>query len=425
MFSRVGSAAYKENLTNIRALCEHLGNPHQKFKSIHVAGTNGKGSVSHMLAAIFQTAGYKTGLHTSPHLHDFRERIKVNGEMVSQDFVTAFVERLKPLIEEIEPSFFEISVAMAFQAFAEQKVDIAIIEVGLGGRLDSTNIITPELSIITNIGWDHMNLLGDSLEKIAAEKAGIIKENTPVIIGEPLPETKSVFQKIATEKNATLYWAEEHLQVKEKQLHPNSLSVLFQKKDGAVIDAQTDLAGIYQVQNLRTVLTATDILKIHGWLLTDEIILQALKNVKGSTGLEGRWDILHHSPMIVLDVAHNQDGIQRMMEHVQQLLFHQLHVVIGTVKDKEVEKILALLPVAAAYYFTQAAIPRALPANELKRKAEAFNLKGETYDNVSAALNAAKAQAGKNDLILVCGSIFLVAEVDRSQYLISPNRSKA
>lgn len=425
MFSRIGSAAYKEDLTNIRTLCEHLHNPHQGFKSIHVAGTNGKGSVSHMLAAIFQTAGYKTGLHTSPHLHDFRERIKINGKMVSKEFVTAFVERIKPLIEEIEPSFFEISVAMAFQAFAEQKVDIAIIEVGLGGRLDSTNIIAPELSIITNIGWDHMNLLGDSLEKIAAEKAGIIKENIPVVVGETLPETSPVFQQTAGEKKAQVYRAEDYLQVKEKELRPASLSVSFQKRDDSVIEVKTDLAGLYQVQNLRTVLTAADILKKQGWNLTDEIILDALKKVKAITGLKGRWDVIHHSPAIVLDVAHNQDGLQRMLEHVHQLSFGQLHLVFGTVRDKDVSTILKLLPIEAHYYFTQANIPRALPANELKDKAETVGLKGKIYSDVNAALNEAKSHAGKEDLILVCGSIFLVAEVDKSQYFNSPNRSKA
>ena len=425
MFSRMGSAAFKKDLTNIRALCEHLGNPQNRFKSIHIAGTNGKGSVSHMLATIFQTAGYKTGLYTSPHLYDFRERIRLNGEMISEAAVIDFVENLKPLIEEIEPSFFEITVAMAFQFFAEQKADIAIIEVGLGGRLDSTNIITPELSIITNIGWDHMNLLGNTLPEIAAEKAGIIKESIPVVIGETVPETKAVFQKLAAEKSATVYWAEEFLTIKHQQLNAATLSLHLRKNDGSQFSVETDLAGIYQVQNVRTVLTAVDVLRQQGWTITDADIQKALLEVKKKTGLGGRWEIIHREPTIVLEVAHNPHGIARMMEHLRQIQYEKLHIVFGMVKDKDAESLLTLLPMDADYYFTQAHIPRALPADELAQKAEACNLKGAVFANVNEALRAARASAGTADLILVCGSIFLVAEVDKTQYVSSPNRAKA
>lgn len=425
MFSRMGSAAFKKDLTNIRTLCEHLDNPHQKFKSIHIAGTNGKGSVSHMLASIFQTAGYKTGLHTSPHLYDFRERIKLDGEMIPENYVTAFVDKLKPLIEAIEPSFFEITVALAFQYFAEMNVDIAIIEVGLGGRLDSTNIITPELSIITNIGWDHMNLLGNSLEEIAGEKAGIIKQNIPVVIGETLLQTKPVFQRIVSERNAPVYWAEKCFAIKDRRLKTDALTIELEKEDGAFYEMETDLAGIYQVQNVRTVLTAVEVLEKQGWRLHEVIVRQALKEVKQRTGLGGRWEVIHHEPTIVLEVAHNENGVEKMMEHVRQLDHQQLHIIIGVVKDKEAEKVLRLLPTNASYYFTQAAIPRALPAAELLQKAEALNRKGTAFTNVNLALTAAKANAKKDDLILVCGSIFLVAEVDKSQYVNSPNFSKA
>ncbi|HET7897906.1 MAG TPA: folylpolyglutamate synthase/dihydrofolate synthase family protein, partial [Flavisolibacter sp.] len=377
MFSRMGSAAFKKDLTNIRILCEHLGNPQEKFKSIHIAGTNGKGSTSHMLAAIFQTAGYKTGLYTSPHLYDFRERIKLNGDMVPEEFIVRFVNDLRPLIEEIEPSFFEITVAMAFQFFAEQKVDIAVIEVGLGGRLDSTNIITPELSIITNIGWDHMNILGNSLEEIAVEKAGIIKPNVPVVIGETLPETKKIFQEIVADRQAPVYWAEECFSIEAIHTNPASLSVEYRKKDHTPVFIECDLPGIYQAQNIRTVLTAVSVLHRTGWTLGEQVVAKALKSVKQLTGLGGRWEVIQQKPTIVLEVAHNENGIRQMMAHLRQLTYDHLHLIIGVVKDKDVEKVLSLLPTDATYYFTQAAIPRALPATELKRQAEHLHLSGD------------------------------------------------
>jgi len=414
MFSRIGTAAYKEDLTNTIQLCTSLGEPQTKFKSVHIAGTNGKGSVSHMLAAILQTAGYKTGLYTSPHLKDFRERIKVNGEMISHEFVIDFTQRINPLIEKIEPSFFEITVAMAFDYFARQKVDIAIIETGLGGRLDSTNIITPELSVITNIGWDHMNILGDSLEKIAGEKAGIIKQNVPVIIGETIKETLPVFEKVAAEKKSPLFVASKKRQAIEWRWEKHELIVEVaedHKTDHRVY--HLDLPGIYQTKNLLTALEACSQLQQKGWNIQESHIRKALEQVKKLTGLHGRWDIIHEHPLIVLDVAHNEDGIKQIFKQIELTDHHELHIVLGMVNDKEIDKVLALLPSTAIYYFTQSHIPRALKTESLKQKAESLGLKGEIYVDVNTALKTAKDKADKNDLIIVCGSVFLVAEVER------------
>ena len=413
MFSRIGAAAFKKDLTNTITLCKHLGDPHQKFKSIHVAGTNGKGSVSHMLAAILQTAGYKIGLYTSPHLKDFRERIKINGEEVKEEFVIAFTDNMKPLIEEIEPSFFEITVAMAFAYFAKQKVDIAVIEVGLGGRFDSTNIITPGLSVITNIGWDHMNILGDTLEKIAFEKAGIIKQNTPVVIGEFLPETKTVFEKIATEKDATIYYAKENRNVLSWEWKKHELIVEVEEKGKTDHKKyQLDLPGLYQSKNLLTVLESCSVLKELNYDLNETDIRNGLQKTKKLTGLHGRWEIIHDHPIIILDVGHNEDGIKQITQQLELTTYHELHIIIGLVKDKEVEKVLSLLPHAAQYYFTRAQIPRALPADVLKAKAAEQNLNGESYPDVNTALKTAIARSHKDDLILVCGSVFLVGEVN-------------
>ncbi len=413
MFSRIGAAAYKADLTNTVKLCESLGSPQTKFKTIHVAGTNGKGSVSHMLAAILQIAGYKTGLYTSPHLRDFRERIKVDGEMVSEKFVIDFTEKIKPLIEEISPSFFEITVAMAFEYFAEQTVDVAIIEVGLGGRLDSTNIITPELSVITNIGWDHMNLLGNSLEKIAFEKAGIIKKEVPVIIGEILPETIPVFESVAKEKNAPLSVASQKKQVVDWHWEKHELIVEVSEEHHT--DHKTwhlDLPGIYQTKNLLTVLEACHHLKEQGWKIDDDIIQKGLKQVKKLTGLHGRWEIIHQSPTVVLDVAHNVDGIKQLVQQIELTDHRELHIITGMVKDKEVERILSLLPKEAHYYFTKAQIPRAIPENELAAKANLVQLIGHSFPDVNIALKSALQHAHPEDLVIVCGSVFLVGEVN-------------
>lgn len=411
MFSRIGSAAFKKDLTNTLALCEKLNNPQKKFKSIHVGGTNGKGSVSHMLAAIFQTAGYKTGLYTSPHLYDFRERIKINGAMVDEKFVVDFVERIHPAIEEIQPSFFEITVAMAFEYFARQKVDIAIVEVGLGGRLDSTNVITPGLSIITNIGWDHMNMLGNSLEQIAFEKAGIIKENVAVVIGEKTKETKDVFINEAKKKNSTIYFTEENFSVRDYQLSLHSIFLsISNKATHDTTDYEVDLPGIYQTKNILTVLQAIRLL--NEWNISENHIQTGLKNVKQLTGLHGRWEVIRQQPTVVLEVAHNKNGMEQMLLHIHKINFNKLHIIIGMVKDKDIEQILELLPTNATYYFTKAHIPRALDAGLLQTKAQPFHLNGITFENVNDALQKAINNASNDDLIIVCGSIFLIAEVN-------------
>ena len=417
MFSRIGAAAFKKDLTNTLRLCEFLGNPHQKFKSIHIAGTNGKGSVSHMLAAILHSAGYKTGLYTSPHLKDFRERIKCSGvsrlEMIDTEFVTEFTERIKPLIEEIEPSFFEITVAMAFEYFAQQKVDIAVIEVGLGGRFDSTNIITPELSVITNIGWDHMNILGNSLEEIAFEKAGIIKENIPVVVGETIPVTKPIFEKIAAEKNSELHFAAEKRSATGWKWEKHELITEVQEKNKTDHkEYHLDLPGIYQSKNLLSVVESCSVLQNLGYDIDENEIRQGLQKTKKLTGLHGRWEIIHENPTIVLDVGHNEDGIKQIIQQIELTTYHELHIIIGMVKDKEIDTVLSLLPHSANYYFTQAHIPRALPAETLREKAGKFNLKGKSVPGVNEAIKEARSKAHKDDLILVCGSVFLIGEVN-------------
>lgn len=417
MFSKLGAAAYKKDIHNTYLLCQAYNHPEQKFKTIHIAGTNGKGSVSHMLAAIFQTAGYKTGLYTSPHLNDFRERIKINGEFISEQFVIDFTEKSIPLINEISPSFFEITVVMAFEYFATEQVDIAIIETGLGGRLDSTNIIFPELSIITNIGWDHMNILGNTLEKIAYEKAGIIKRNIPVVIGESTSETKTVFEQVALEHNSDIYFADTQYTWKEKLLDIKSGSL----KGTAThinnsIYIECDLSGIYQLKNICTVLTAVEVLNRKGYNLSEENTQKALKSVKNLTGLYGRWDIVHRDPLVILDVAHNEDGIKQVLTQLSVIepKASKVKVVIGMVKDKDVESVLELFPKHYEFYFTNAHIPRALPASELKQKAHSKKLMGESYEDVNDAINAAIKNSSTNDIIIVCGSVFLIGEVSQN-----------
>jgi dihydrofolate synthase / folylpolyglutamate synthase len=414
MFSRIGAAAYKEDLHNTIDLCRSLGDPHKKFKSIHIAGTNGKGSSSHMLAAILQQAGYKTGLYTSPHLKDFRERIKVNGKMVTEEFVIDFVERTKQISDKVNPSFFELTVAMAFDLFAKEKVDIAVIETGLGGRLDSTNVITPILSIITNIGYDHMNILGDTLEKIAFEKAGIIKTNIPVVIGEYLPETKDIFINKAKEMKAPIHFTQEEYKASNITYTAKSLSCdVTNTKHNITGSFQLDLNGLYQAKNLCTVLCAEGILMEQGFSIKNEDEKSALANVKGLTGLSGRWDVISNDPTIILDVAHNEDGIRQLLQQLSIVggPSSMIHFITGMVKDKDVNKVLSILPKDARYYFSNAQIPRAMPHEELKEKAADFGLKGKSYDNVNDAIKEAKDNAAKDDIIVVCGSVFLVAEV--------------
>ncbi|RYF21570.1 MAG: bifunctional folylpolyglutamate synthase/dihydrofolate synthase [Flavobacteriales bacterium] len=412
MFTRVGAIAIKKDLHNTLAMCQALGNPQHQFKSIHVAGTNGKGSTSHMLAAIFQKAGYKTGLYTSPHLKDFRERIRINGKMAPKSFVKDFVKAQQKLIQDIEPSFFEVTVAMAFQFFAQEKVDIAIIEVGLGGRLDSTNIITPELSVITNISLDHTNILGNTLPEIAFEKAGIIKPNIPVVIGERHPETEAVFVKKAIAENAPISFAENSITVENVKKNTNHLIADFNLKQRKQLkNLKSDLTGGYQTKNITTVLAAVEKINSLGFTISEEAVREALKNVKKLTSLQGRWQTLGKNPLIICDTGHNKAGISEVLQNIKQTPHQNLHFVIGMVNDKDISGVLALLPKNAIYYFSQPNLERALNAEQLSFQAKNFDLKGNTYPTVKQAFIAAKENATIKDLIFVGGSTFVVAEV--------------
>lgn len=415
MFQRTGPAAYKNNLDNTIRLDEMFNHPHQSFKTIHVAGTNGKGSVSHMLASVLQEAGYKTGLYTSPHLKDFRERIRVNGEMISKEAVVKFTEKYlaKNEIEMLEPSFFELTVTMAFDYFRAMHVDVAVIEVGLGGRLDSTNIITPEVSVITNISFDHMALLGNTLPEIAAEKAGIIKLEVPAVIGETSPETSFVFKQVAEKMHASLVFADQEYQAEYSMLTLDGKQSLNIRKSEKIIypDLQLDLLGIYQRHNVPTVLQTIDALNKKDWKLTEESIRCGLANCILNTGLMGRWQIIGNNPLIVCDTGHNPAGIKLVVEQISQTAWKQLHIIIGLVNDKDQDEVLSLLPKNAHYYFTKASIPRATQPEELATMAARFGLHGNCYQTVQQALSAARDSAGENDLILVGGSTFVVAEV--------------
>jgi dihydrofolate synthase/folylpolyglutamate synthase len=412
MFHRIGIAAYNANLDNTLALDEYLGHPHTHFKSIHVAGTNGKGSVCHMLAAVLQEAGYKTGLYTSPHLKDFRERIRINGECIQENDVTGFVQKHKPFIEKLKPSFFEMTVAMAFDNFMKEKVDIAVIETGLGGRLDSTNIIDPVVSVITNIGLDHTNLLGNSLKKIAGEKAGIIKYRTPVVIGET-QEIFPVFMKKANEMEATLYIADQWYRVEEIESGTiESQSFQIYIKDGLRFDRiATDLQGNYQKKNIATVLRTIDVLKEEGFKVTDQSVLSGCRNVKKLTGFRGRWEILGTDPLIICDTGHNREGMIEVVRQIKRTPHKRLHFIFGTVSDKDPSHVLKVLPKEAIYYFTQANIPRAMAKEELVKQALKEGLKGRDYSTPIEALEAAKKAAKKDDLIIVGGSTFVVSEI--------------
>ncbi len=413
LFSRIGAAAYKADLSNIQALSKQLGNPEKKFKSIHIAGTNGKGSTSHMLAAILQKAGYKTGLYTSPHLYDFRERIRINGHMIPENNVISFTEYIQDSIEQIEPSFFEITVAMAFDWFAKEEIDIAVIETGLGGRLDSTNIISPEVSVITNISYDHMDLLGETLQKIAFEKAGIIKPGIPVVIGEEQTEVKNIFLEVAAENESPIYFASRKRFPGEWKTEKQLLYVqLTDVHNNTKKNFHLDLSGLYQLKNIVTVAEVVSILNQKGFAISDSAMQQALKQVKSLTGLHGRWDILHENPLVITDVGHNEEGMKAIAEQIENTSHEELHIIIGIVKDKAVEKILAHLPVMGNYYFTRAQIPRALPEEELARIGKSIGLKGKSFPNVKQALEAAVLKANTKDLILICGSVFLAGEVN-------------
>lgn len=412
MFTRVGASAFKKDLDNTVALCNALDNPQTKYKTIHIGGTNGKGSTSHMLAAILQKAGYKTGLYTSPHLKDFRERIRVNGKMVTKSFVTNFVKQQKQLINQIEPSFFEVTVGMAFSYFEQEQVEVAVIEVGLGGRLDSTNIINPDLSVITNISLDHTNMLGNTFGEIAFEKAGIIKPNIPVVIGERHPETDPVFIKKAKEQNAALLFAEDNLKVANVSKQSTTLKLdIIQQNTPLLETLHLDLTGTYQLKNIVTVIEAVQELRKIGYHIADEAIYQALENVKKLTGLQGRWQTLAKNPLVICDTGHNKAGITEVVQNINQTPHENLHLVIGMVKDKDISAVLALLPKDATYYFCQPQLERALPAKELAEQATSHQLKGKTFNSVAEALAAAKTNASSNDLIFVGGSTFVVAEI--------------
>lgn len=416
MFTRVGASAFKKDLTNTIALCAKLDNPQHKFKSIHVGGTNGKGSTSHMLAAVLQTAGYKTGLYTSPHLKDFRERIRINGQMIGEQEVVDFVANHQADFEAIEPSFFEMTVAMAFDAFARHEVDIAIIEVGLGGRLDSTNIITPLLSIITNIGWDHMNLLGNALPEIAGEKAGIIKPGTPVIIGEHQPEVAQVFINKAAQEQAELVFASDMWDIEvqahdSKELLPIIAIPTQHHAPLTPLFLQLDLTGTYQLKNIKTVLSAVGELRRQEFTISDEQVAHALAQVKTLTGLQGRWQTLSTSPLTICDTGHNPDGVEEVLKNIAAVNYQHLHFVIGMVNDKDITKVLSMLPKDATYYFCKPDIPRGLEAEALQQQAAQLNLQGQTYPSVKAALHVAQQQAGADDLVFAGGSTFVVAEI--------------
>ncbi len=411
MFQRVGKAAYKADLGNTLKLDEYFGHPHRTFKTIHIAGTNGKGSTSHMLAAVLQKAGYRVGLYTSPHLRDFRERIRVNGEMIPEDEVAKFISQHKDFFDHIMPSFFEMTVALAFDYFSRMNLDVAIIEVGLGGRLDSTNIINPILSVITNIGFDHTDLLGDTLPKIASEKAGIIKPDTPVVVSKYQPEVENVFIAKAKEMNAPIYFADKEIQVYEQYIDTTGLQVLKLTEKDKDIKIEIDLLGNYQRYNIPGVLKSIEILSGKGFLLSNEALMDGLRNVQTLTGLMGRWQKLSENPLIYCDTGHNVDGIKYVVEQLRHIPHNNLHMVIGVVADKNIDGMLALLPKNATYYFTQAAIPRALNHEELKKRAAEHQLYGHSYSKVALALAAAKEASNPNDLIFVGGSTFVVAEV--------------
>ncbi|MBE2289920.1 MAG: bifunctional folylpolyglutamate synthase/dihydrofolate synthase [Chitinophagaceae bacterium] len=412
MFSRIGKAALKPDLSNTLKLCAALSDPQNKFRSVHVAGTNGKGSVSHGVAAALQYAGHKTGLYTSPHLVDFRERIRINGVPVEEQWVISFVERMRNTIEEVQPSFFEITVAMAFDYFAEQDVDIAVIETGLGGRLDSTNVITPLLSVITNISYDHKDLLGNTLTEIANEKAGIIKPDIPVVIGEQHNETERVFFEHSVHKHSTVHYADSlwgMVRTGQDHEYQNFKAVNNAKRE--MYDLRTDLKGYYQQHNLKTILTVAELLTYQGYRTTIPTTIAALDRVRKTTGLRGRWEVASTTPLVICDVAHNPAGLQEVLGQYGQLKsIGTKHIILGFVSDKDVDAALALFPKDATYYFTNAQIPRAMPADVLAQHANAAGLAGTTHTDVGAALEAARHNMKEDDALLLTGSFFIVGE---------------
>ncbi len=408
LFQQTGKDAYKEGLKNTYILDEHFRHPHQKYKTIHIAGTNGKGSCSHTLAAILQHAGYRIGLYTSPHLVDFRERIRVNGMPVSEESVVRFVEKERSFFEPLHPSFFELVTAMAFNHFAEQNIDIAVIEVGLGGRLDCTNIITPILGIITNISFDHMQFLGNTLVQIASEKAGIIKEKVPVIIGETTPETRPIFEKKSDEKQAPIYFAEDE----------SWLTDAIPLKDGGFVYTNRlcdnlfgELGGYYQIKNTNTILSALHVLQKAGLNIHESDIREGFAHVCGLTGLKGRWQKLQSQPTMICDTGHNTGGISYIVQQLKHQKYDELRIVFGMVNDKDINGVLGLMPKDAIYYFTQASVKRAMPARQLQTLAQRHGLNGRYFSTVKEALEIAQKEASKNDFIYIGGSSFIVADL--------------
>ncbi len=413
MFQRIGKAAYKANLDNSIALDEYFNHPHHKFRCVHIAGTNGKGSVSHTLASILHQAGYKTGLYTSPHLKDFRERIKINGQKIPEQYVLEFVEKHREAFEPINPSFFELTVAMAFDYFANERVDAAIIETGLGGRLDSTNIIKPDLSVITNISYDHSQFLGDTLEKIATEKAGIIKAGVPVLIGESQKKTDAVFIEKSNQLRSPVFFASQHYQIKDEPENDYSGQVfqVYQRNELIFPNLKMDLKGIYQRKNAITILMAVELLQQAGYQISKEHIYAGFAQAAQSTGLLGRWQTLSLNPLTICDIGHNEGGISIILEQIKTIKYNRLHIVFGMVDDKDIDRILEMLPINATYYFCRASIPRALDEKILQKKAGLFGIEGQTYTSVENALHAARENADKDDFIFIGGSTFVVAEV--------------
>lgn len=412
MYQRTGKAAYKANLDNTLALDAYFNHPHKKFKTVHVAGTNGKGSVSHSIASVLQKSGLKVGLYTSPHLRDFRERIKINGQMISESAVVDFIANHKAKFEELKPSFFEMTVALAFEYFAIEKVDIAVIEVGLGGRLDSTNIISPLVSVITNISKDHTNLLGNDICDIAKEKAGIIKAGVPVVIGERQEFVEDIFKEIAQEKASNILFAEDIYEFRNAKITAGKQELsFFSANQEEEVLIECDLLGKYQQKNIRTAICALEQLKNQGLCISEENILSGLSQIVKETGLLGRWQILQENPKVICDTGHNVAGIKEIIEQIGMTDYRKLNVVFGMVDDKNTDEVLSLMPKEAHYYFTRASIPRALNEMKLQELANAYDLRGETYSTVAEALNAAKSDSEKEDLIFVGGSTFVVAEV--------------
>ncbi len=413
MYQRQGKAAYKADMKTTILLDEYFEHPHRHYRTIHIAGTNGKGSVSHMLASILQQVGYKVGLYTSPHLKDFRERIKTDGKPIPENQVTQFVENHQDIINKLKPSFFEMTVAMAFDYFRQEKVDVAVVEVGMGGRLDSTNIITPDLSIITNISLDHTAFLGNTKKQIAAEKGGIIKKDTPVIIGESDTETDEVFRNIAAERNAPLVNATGIYQIPFSTFSADEKQIMHVYSNGEMVyqDLKVSLMGWYQKKNLVTTLAACKTLADLGYKTDKTYIYKGLEKAQSSTGLLGRWQVLDHNPRVICDTGHNEAGIKAVVEQIKNTPYKNLHIVWGMVNDKDSNSILALLPMEADYYFTKAKIPRSLDEKILQQKAKEHNLKGNHYPDVKTALKKARKNSDPNDLIFIGGSTFIVADI--------------